>query len=53
MELQTFYKDWVLLSYFADDSHVKLYVQSKQTSNHCPKHLLLVSTVDTGASFRA
>ena len=33
LELQTFYKDWILLSYIADDSHMKLYVQSKQTYN--------------------
>lgn len=26
----------MLLSHFADNSHVKLYVQSKQTSNRCP-----------------
>ena len=36
LELQTFYKDWILLSYIADDSHMKLYVQSKQTYNYCP-----------------
>ncbi|MEB4861341.1 transposase family protein, partial [Priestia megaterium] len=36
MNLQSLYKDWILLFSKINDSDIQLYLQANQSSNHCP-----------------